>query len=238
MKKILIIALVALSANLSASAQSSLSGFLSNLVEGVFSTSNIEVSDLAGVWTVDGSAVSFKSESLLQKAGGIATASALEAKIDPYFTKYGFTGGTITIQSDGTVQMVLKKLTLNGTITKQSDGNFTLSFTVLGRSISSLTTYITKTSTTMDIMFEGKKLQSLISTVGSLSGISTVKTLTSLLTSYDGMYVGFGTTKSGTVSTSTTTTTTTNTSTNTQNLDSLRNNVSNGVQLLKGLFGK
>ena len=51
---------------------------LGNLLEGVFSSSNITVQDLAGVWTSNGPAVCFQSENMLKKAGVIAAAAMVE----------------------------------------------------------------------------------------------------------------------------------------------------------------
>lgn len=45
---------------------------LGNLLEGVFSSSNITVRDMAGVWTANGPAVCFQSENFLKQAGGKA----------------------------------------------------------------------------------------------------------------------------------------------------------------------
>mgnify|MGYP002511909860 FL=1 len=84
-------------------------GSVTDIIEGVLSTSNLEVKDLAGVWTSTGSAVAFQSEDLLSQAGGVAMASTLESKINPYFTKYGIVGSVITIQTDGSFSMSLKK---------------------------------------------------------------------------------------------------------------------------------
>lgn len=47
------------------------SSAIGGLVEGVFTTSDLKVSDIAGQWTSEGSAVSFKSENFLKKAGAL-----------------------------------------------------------------------------------------------------------------------------------------------------------------------
>ncbi|MDE6295937.1 MAG: DUF4923 family protein, partial [Muribaculaceae bacterium] len=95
-------------------------GTVGNLIEGVFTKTNLQVSDMVGEWTIDGSAVTFKSDNLLKKAGGVAAAAAIEAKLDPYYKQYGLTGGTITINNDSTFKLTVKKMTLSGTISKKS----------------------------------------------------------------------------------------------------------------------
>ena len=60
-------------------------GIVGNLLEGVFTKTDLTTKDLMGVWTTDKPAVSFKSEDMLKKAGGMAAAAALETKLTPYF---------------------------------------------------------------------------------------------------------------------------------------------------------
>lgn len=162
-----------------------------DVIDGVFSTSNIEIQDLAGEWTSTGSAVSFQSENFLNKAGGIAAASTIESKVNPYFEKIGLTGAVFSIQTDGSFSLKTKKITLTGVFTKTDDGNFIVSFNSLGRLLGNIKTYIQKTSSSMDIMFDASKLQSIVSAVASLSKIKTVETLSGVLNSYDGICIGF-----------------------------------------------
>jgi hypothetical protein len=184
---------------------------ITNLIEGVFSKSDLEVSDLAGQWTIDGSAVSFQSDNLLQKAGGLAAASAIEAKIDPYMEQYGLVGAVMVIQTDGSYEIQMSKGSIKGTIVKStsSTSNFTFNITVLGKSISSVPAYVQKSSSSLDLMFDSNKLKSILSTVGTLVNSSLASSALSILNSYEGLYVGFGMHKTGTVSTTSTTTTTT-----------------------------
>lgn len=177
------------------------SSVIGNLLEGVFSSSKIEVKDLAGEWTANGSAVMFQSENLLNKAGGMAASAALESKLDSYYKQYGLNGAVLTVQTDGTFEMSLKKLRLKGVIAKgDKDGKFLFEFKALGKiSLGKMTTYVQKTSTSMDVMFDAKGLQKLVSGVARLTGMSLAKTFASLLDSYDGLCVGFKMKKTGTV---------------------------------------
>lgn len=173
---------------------------VSNMIEGVFSRSNIEVEDLAGEWTASGSAVCFKSDNFLKKAGGVAAAAAVETKLDPYFKQYGLTGAVFTIKPDGSFTLNVKKISLEGSIEKSGEGMFDFTFKALGKlPLGSFPAYVQKTSTSMDIMFDADKLRKLISVVASFSGSSLTKTASSLLDSYDGLCVGFKLDKTGTV---------------------------------------
>lgn len=170
---------------------------VADFVEGVFTKTDLQVSDIAGTWTSDGSAVSFKSDNMLKKAGGVAAATALESKLNPYYKKYGLTGAVITITTDGKFTIQVKKLKLSGTVERNDEGSFEFKFKVTdGIKLGSLTTYVQKSGNKMDIMFDATKMKKLVSSVAGLTGNNMVKTFGSLLESYDGLCVGFSTRKS------------------------------------------
>lgn len=177
------------------SSGSGIGGTLGNLLEGVFSTSNLTVDDLKGTWTSTGPAVCFQGDDLLKKAGGIAAAATIESKLDPYFTQYGLTGAVLTVDENANFTLTVKKVKLKGTVTPSSTGEkgvFDFNFTALGKvKLGGVKTYVQKTSGSMDVMFDAKKLMSIISAVAKISNISTLQTLSSLLNSYDGLCVGF-----------------------------------------------
>lgn len=201
-----------------------------NLLEGVFTTGNIEVKDLAGEWTSSGSAVSFKSENALKKAGGVAVAAAVEAKLDPYFKQYGLTGSTMKIESDGQFTFTVKKLKMSGVITKRDDGNFTFTFKALGSmSLPGITAYVAKGPKNLDIMFDASKLQELVTFIGKLSGTKTVQAVGSILNSYDGICVGFKMSKTGGAS---------DDASGSEGDSSTQESVKSGLEKLKGLLNK
>ena len=175
-------------------------GSVTDIIEGVLSTSNLEVKDLVGVWTSTGSAVAFQSEDLLSQAGGVAMASTLESKINPYFTKYGIVGSVITIQTDGSFSMSLKKTTLKGKIVKGENNKFILSFEAFGKNnLGNVNLYIQKTSTSMDLMFDASKLKTILSSIASLSKKGLGNSLNTFLNSYNGICIGFKMSKTGKV---------------------------------------
>lgn len=172
---------------------------ITNILEGVFSSSNLTLKDLAGKWTTNGPAVTFQAENFLKKAGGIAAAGTIESKLAPYYKQYGLNGAVFEIESNGAFKMVLKGLNLSGTISETGEkGVFEFNFKVLGSlPIGSMKTFIQKTSGTMDIMFDATKFKSLVSAIAKFTGNSLAKTAASILDSYDGMCVGFRTELTG-----------------------------------------
>lgn len=167
---------------------------LGNIIEGVFSSSNITIADMEGEWTSTGPAVCFQGEGFLKKAGGIAAAAAVETKLAPYYEQYGLNNATLTVNADGTFTLACKMIKLNGTIAQAAGaepGVFEFNFTALGIKLATVTTYVEKTSRSMDVMFDATKLKKLLTAVSQFSGIKVVQALSSILDSYDGLCVGF-----------------------------------------------
>lgn len=209
MKKILILIMAVFSVNANAfDFQSILNGLYSNtdtasttssnplgalgaLIGGIVSSDNLEVSDLVGTWNYVSPAVSFKSDNFLQKAGGVATAVAIEEKMEPYYNKIGFDAMYLTVAADSTFTMKFKRTTLNGSISRDGD-NFVFNVKIANKfSIGKMTAYVTKTGSSIDMTFDVSKLVIIMEKVASISGNSTISTVTQLLNSYDGICAGF-----------------------------------------------
>lgn len=174
-----------------------LGGTLGNILDGVFSSSNISVADLTGSWKSSGPAVSFQGDNFLKKAGGVAAAAAIESKLNPYFKQYGLNDAKLVIDNSGNFTLTVKKVSLKGTITETSEkGVFNFNFQAFGKiKIGSMKAYIQKSYNSMDVMFDATKMMKLMTTVGKITNLKTIQTLTSLLNSYDGLCVGFKMTK-------------------------------------------
>lgn len=149
--------------------------------------------NLAGVWSYKGPAVTFKSDNFLLKAGGEAASIAVEKKIEPYYQKAGLTNLELTMNPDSTFTMKAKRAALNGTYTIGEDGNIVFNFQVLKAiNIGKMNAYVKLSGKDkMALTFDVSKLITIIEKVGSVLGNSSIKTLTSILTQYDGMTAGF-----------------------------------------------
>lgn len=203
-------------------------GAVQGVVEGLFTQTDITLEQMVGTWTANGSAVSFQSDNALQKAGGNAAAGAIEQKLDPYYQKYGLTGSTLTVESDGSFTLKVKSLSLKGSISKGSDGNFDFTFTPFGSfKLGTIRAYVEKPVGGLNVMFDASKLKSLISSVASLTGNSLATTAGNLLSSYDGLLVGFKFSGYGS-----------STSTGTQSGSGTSDAARKAADALKGLLGK
>jgi len=177
----------------SSNSSSGLGGILGNLLEGVFSSSNLTLADLQGDWLSSGPAVCFQSDNFLKNAGGLAAAAAVETKLQPYYKQYGLTGATLTIDQNANFVLRVKGIPLRGVITATNEkGVFEFNFMAFGSiRLGTMKTYVQKTSRSMDVMFDSTKMIDLFSKISKFTGSKSLQTISSLLSSYDGLCVGF-----------------------------------------------
>lgn len=176
---------------------SSAANLISNLVSGFLSNENLTIEDLVGTWKYDSPAVTFKSEDLLKKAGGLAAASTIEEKLAPYYKTTGLDKLEFTVDTDSTFTFKARNMTFKGTIEtiddEKSDYNFRLTFSALGRiKLGSFDAYISKSmNSKMDIMFDVSKLIDIAQKVSVMTQNATTQSAIKLLQSYDGVCAGF-----------------------------------------------
>ena len=204
-------------------------GALGNVLEGVFTKTDLTVEDIAGEWTSTGSAVSFQSDNFLKKAGGSAAAGAVENKLDTYYKKFGLTGAVLKVEKDGTFSLTIKKVPLKGTLEVKEKGEFHFNFNAGGMmKLGSMTAYVEKTPTGLNVMFDADKLKKIMTLAANLSGSKMVSTADKLLKEYDGICIGFKMTGQGSSSGAS----------SSEGTDTAKPATDDAVKALKGLFGK
>lgn len=162
------------------------------VVGGLLTDTDITVDQMVGTWTTTGSAVTFQSDNLLKKAGGSAASTTIENKLNTYYQKLGLIGATLTVSSDGSFTLKAKKVSLKGTVKKRSDGDFDFTFTPFGNmKLGTIKAYVEKPVSGLKVMFDASKLISVVSTLAGVVNNSTLNSVSSLLSSYDGLCVGF-----------------------------------------------
>ena len=92
-------------------------GFVSN----VTASNKFSVDDLVGTWNYSAPAVSFESENALKKVGGAAAATAVEGKIEPYYTRLGLTSTVLEVAADHSFVMKLGKKTISYSASARSE---------------------------------------------------------------------------------------------------------------------
>lgn len=176
---------------------SSLTDVLGGVVGGLLSTDKVNTDNMVGTWAYSSPAVCFKSENFLQKAGGSAIAGTLEGKLAPYYKTAGLTKLVLTVDQDKSFVMQCGKMKLTGTVETDGNGEVYFNFKALGTlNIGKMKAYITMTAgKQMSLMFDVTKLVKIVETVGSVSGSTAIKGVSSVLNSYDGVCAGFKLTK-------------------------------------------
>lgn len=160
---------------------------------GVISPRKVDVAYLTGTWNYNKPAVAFQSDQFLAKAGGIAASAKVESELAPYYSRVGLDKMVLTVEPDSTFTMKFARGSLSGTVaTGTTDGTITFNFKVMGMTLGGTKAYVNaENASTMSITFDVSKLLSIMQKVAAFSGNTSLKTLSSLLSNYDGLTAGF-----------------------------------------------
>ncbi len=167
------------------------SGLLAGLLSGLLGSSNeLSNATLAGTWKYAGTACVFESENLLLKAGGAVAANKITEQLDQNLEKIGIKAGnsSFTFNEDGSYTAKIAGRSLNGKYTLDAE-NKSIEMTYLA-GLGKLTARITKSGNSVKLLFESDKLLQLLQGISALSGSTAGNTLSSLISSYDGLYIG------------------------------------------------
>lgn len=157
-------------ANTSATTSSSTStgNVLGNIFSSVIGLDKLTQKSIIKTWKYNGPGVAFTSENLLEKAGGEIAASKIEEKLTEHYNKLGMSASNtyIEFKEDGTFAAKIKGKSWNGTYTfSESDGQIQLHGLLLN-----MNGYLKKEANGISLLFESKKLLTLIQTMSALSG--------------------------------------------------------------------
>ena len=160
-----------------------------NAITSVIGLDKVSASNLIGSWKYSGPGCAFTSENLLAKAGGEIAAAQIEEKVAPYYQQVGLSSGNtyITFNQDGTFSSKIAGTSFNGTYTfDQSSQQIKLKGMLL-----SINCYAKKEVGGISILFEAKKLLSIIQTMTAFSGNTNLQAIGELSKKYDGVRIGF-----------------------------------------------
>ncbi len=130
----------------------------------------------------------FESDNVLSSLGGDVASSKIESTLQTKLESYGIKEGSMEMTFDDSgnfTQTVLKK-TLKGTYTIE-DSEIVLKYSGNVKQVAGKTQL---DGNSLVIVMDATKLLSYMQTLGSLSGNSTLSTLSSLSSNVDGMLVG------------------------------------------------
>lgn len=162
---------------------------LGNILSSVIGTDKLKTSSLYGTWHYNGPGCAFTSENALAKAGGEVAASTVKEKLATEYSKLGFTASNtyITFNKDNSFSAKIDGKSFSGTYTFDES---TQALNLKGLIIN-LNGYAKKNTNGIAILFESKKVLTLLQTVAAASGNSTLSTIGNISKSYDGVRVGF-----------------------------------------------
>lgn len=171
---------------------SSINGILNNVIgSATFSQADL----CAHTWKYSKPGCAFTSENLLAKAGGEIAASKIEEDLSKYYSKFGFSKSNtyFTFKTDGTFAAKIDGKSWNGTYTFDEK---THAIQLKGLLLSA-SGFATRTTNGISLLFEQKKLLTLIKTLSklNLTGSTTMSAVSSIVDNYDGVRIGFEMTK-------------------------------------------
>lgn len=148
-----------------------------SILDNVIGSTTFKKADLcAHTWKYKSPGCAFTSENLLAKAGGEIAAKKVEEKLSTYYQKAGFSSSNtyFKFNEDGTFNAKIDGKSWSGTYTFDEK---THAIDLKGRLLLSLNGFATKNTSGISILFESKKLLTIIQTLTALSGNTTLGTI-------------------------------------------------------------
>jgi len=160
-----------------------------NVLQSVLGLDKITQQNLIGTWTYAQPGCAFTSQNLLAQAGGEAVASSIKQKLAGYYQKAGIKSGNtkVTFNQDGTFSATIAGKQWSGKYTFDAS---TYKITMQGLLLN-INCYAKKNSNGIALLFEGKKLLTILQTMATMSGNQTAQSIGDLSKNYDGMRIGF-----------------------------------------------
>ena len=172
------------------------SSIINGILNNVIGSATFSQADLcAHTWKYSKPGCAFTSENLLAKAGGEIAASKIEEDLSKYYSKFGFSKSNtyFTFKADGTFAAKIDGKSWNGTYTFDEK---THAIQLKGLLLSA-SGFATRTANGISLLFEQKKLLTLVKTLSklNLTGSTTMSAVSSIVDNYDGVRIGFEMTK-------------------------------------------
>lgn len=164
---------------------------LSNILGSILgSSATLSQKNIEGTWNYTGSDCVFESENLLAKAGGAVAANKVENELNTQLSKFGIKKGacTFTFNGDNTYSAKLGSRTIQGQYTLDTK-NKKIKMTYLG-GLATMTPRIAMTNGKLSLLLESDKMLKLMKGVSALSKNSSISAVSSILSNYNGMYIG------------------------------------------------
>ena len=162
---------------------------LGNVIASVIGATKVTQKDLVGTWQYQQPGCAFTSEKLLAQAGGEVVAAEVKTKLAPYYQKVGVKSSntSVTFNANGTFAAIVAGKKFNGNYTyDEATSKITMQGLLLN-----MNCYAKRNANGIAILFEAKKLLTVLQTLTALSGNSNIQAIGDLSTNYDGVRIGF-----------------------------------------------
>ena len=164
-------------------------GTIANVFSSVIGMDKLTEQGLIGTWNYSGPGCAFTSENLLAKAGGEVAATKIEQELQPYFDTVGLSASNtrITFNSDKTFTATIAGRSFSGQYTfDEASAKVTLKGMLI-----TVNCYAKREYGGISLLFESKRLLTVLQAMATLSGNSTYQKIGELSKNYDGVRLGF-----------------------------------------------
>lgn len=164
-------------------------GTIANVFSSVIGMDKLSQRGLIGSWNYSGPGCAFTSENLLAKAGGEVAATKIEQELQPYYDKLGLSSSNtrITFNEDQTFSAVIAGKSLSGKYTfDETNAKITMQTLLF-----SFNCYAKREYGGISLLFESKKLLTVLQAVALMSGNDIAQKVGELSKNYDGVRLGF-----------------------------------------------
>ncbi len=162
---------------------------LGNIIGSVIGMDKMTEESIVGTWHYAQPGVAFTSDKLLAQAGGEVVASQIKQKLATYYNGIGIKSSNTYFQfnSDHTFSGKLLGTSVSG----QWAYNASTSALTMQTILFSLNANVKRSTTGTSILFESKKLLTVLQTVAAASGNATLQGIGSISSNYSGVRLGF-----------------------------------------------
>jgi len=164
-------------------------GTIANAFTSVIGLDKVTEQGLIGNWHYDSPGCAFTSQNLLAKAGGEVAATKIEQELAPYYDKIGISGQntSVVFNENKTFQCTIGGKTFSGTWTfDEATAKINMKSLLF-----SFNCYAKREYHGISLLFESKKLLTVLQFLASMSGNDTMQKVGELSKNYDGVRLGF-----------------------------------------------
>lgn len=162
---------------------------IGNILTSVLGINQVTQESLIGTWKYYQPGCGFASDNLLAKAGGEVAAAKIKSELAGTYQTMGVNSSNtyLTFTQDNAFSGKVMGTPLSGSyVYDPSTGQITLKTALL-----SINGFINTSGNGISLLFESKKLLTILQVVGSASGNATLGTISELSKNYDGVRLGF-----------------------------------------------